>query len=217
MIRIIGHTSAEGTSDSTERSRSRGPTRSPRISKALLAQGLAVATLYVAPIDGVVILKAETAGETTLRINPERTENDRKLNRRVEIDLSGLIRKPPGPPQRPPRSHPHCHGEAGGRSLPLSKAGIVLPTTARFLDPAEQTEAITVFGSSSRFQKILITDGIGAKATTGGPSRKFTLAVKLASGWHVALMMGDVRCWASKPRSVRLIQRAGDAAITAPP
>ena len=213
VIRIIGHTSAEGTVDFNRAlAQSRAEQVTKDLEKALLAQGLTVATLYVTPIDGVVILKAETAGETTLRINPERTENDRKLNRRVEIDLSGLIRKPPGPAPAPANVHTLIAmvKQAIG-SLPLSKAGIVLPTTARFLDPAEQTEAITVYGSSLDFKKILITDGIGAKATTGGPSRKFTLAVKLGSGWHVALMMGDVRCWASKPRSVGLIHELAHA------
>ena len=194
VIRIIGHTSAEGSPESNKAlAQARADQVTKDLESALLSQGLAVATLYVVPIDGVVILQAGSAGETSLRISPERNENDRKLNRRVEIDLSGLFRKPPGPAPAPVTIDTLIKmvKETLG-SLPLSKAGVVLPTTARFLDPAEQAEARKVYGGSLDFTKILITDGLGA----GG--RKFTLAVKLASGgWHVVIMMGDVLCWAN--------------------
>ncbi len=194
VIRIIGHTSAEGSPESNKAlAQARADQVSKDLESALLSQGLAVATLYVVPIDGVVILQAGSAGETSLRINPERNENDRKLNRRVEIDLSGLFRKPPGPAPAPVTIDTLIKmvRETLG-SLPLSKAGVVLPTTARFLDPAEQAEARKVYGNSLDFTKILITDGLGASG------RKFTLAVNLASGgWHVVIMMGDVLCWAN--------------------
>ena len=107
VIRIIGHTSAEGSPESNKAlAQARADQVTKDLENALLSQGLAVATLYVVPIDGVVILQAGSAGETSLRINPERNENDRKLNRRVEIDLSGLFRSRPDPRLRPSQSTP---------------------------------------------------------------------------------------------------------------
>jgi peptidoglycan hydrolase-like protein with peptidoglycan-binding domain len=212
VIRITGHTSGEG---SVEYNRALAQGRADQVTKdlqtALLAQGLAVTTFYLVPIDGVVILQAETAGETKLRVNPERGENDRKLNRRVEIDLSGLVRKPPGPAPAPAKMHELIKvvKETIG-FLPLQKQGIKLPATARFLDPAEQAEAMTIYGGSLDFSKILITDGIGAADASGNP-RPYTLAVTLGGVWYVALMMGDIDCWATKPRSVTLIHELAHA------
>jgi Putative peptidoglycan binding domain len=207
VIRITGHASAE---DTLEFNRALAQGRADQVTKdlekALLAQGVAVATFYVAPIDGVVILQARTAGETKLLINPERGEADRKLNRRVEIDLSGLVRKPPGPAPAPARMHELITAVKDTIGfLPLHKQGIKLPTTARFLDPAEQAEAMKMYGGSLDFSKILITDGIGAN------NRAYTLAVTLGGVWHVVIMMGSVKCWATKPGSVTLIHELAHA------
>ena len=192
VIRIVGHTSNEGSAESNNAlGQARADQVTADLKAALLAQGLSVATFYVAPVDGVVFLRSATAGESTLRIIPERTEEDRKKNRRVEIDSSGLFRKPPGPAPAPAEIDKliaEVRKVLG--SLPLGKAKIVLPTAARFLDPAEQSVAMTVYGGSLDFTKILITDGLGMSG------RMFTVAVQLSTGWYVVMNMGSLQCWA---------------------
>jgi hypothetical protein len=89
--------------------------------------------------------------------------------------------------------------------LPLGTLGIKLPTAARFLDATEQSEAVTIYGSSLDFTKIVITDGLGAS------SRPFTVAVPLASGFHIAMNLGDLCSWASRPRSDTLVHELAHA------
>lgn len=100
VIRIIGHASGEG---SLEVNQKLGQARASQVKadlrKALLSHGLAVGTWYGSPKVGAVLLEASSAGETNLLKRPERTESDRKLNRRVEIDLRGLMRC--GPTEEP--------------------------------------------------------------------------------------------------------------------
>jgi putative peptidoglycan binding protein len=207
VIRIVGHTSSEGSPGGND---ALGQARADRVTDdlkaALLAQGLSVATFFVAPVDGVVFLRAETRGESSLRITPERTEEDRKKNRRVEIDPAALFRKPPGPAPAPAEIDTliaEVRKTLG--SLPLGKAGIVLPTAARFLDPAEQSVAMTEYRGSLDFTKILITDGLGLFGA------KFTVAAQLSTGWHVAMNMGSLRCWAPSPFSASLIHELAHA------
>ena len=106
VIRIIGHASAEG---SPELNRALGQARARQVTedlqKALRSQGLPVGTVG-GPSVGAVILKAESVGEERLLIRPERTENDRKLNRRVEIYLRGLLRCGPTKDPNPWQSYP---------------------------------------------------------------------------------------------------------------
>jgi hypothetical protein len=73
------------------------------------------------------------------------------------------------------------------------------------LDAAEQTEAMTVYGGSLDFTKIVITDGLGFG------NRPFTVAVPLSSGFHVALNLGDVCSWATRRRSEDLIHELAHA------
>jgi peptidoglycan hydrolase-like protein with peptidoglycan-binding domain len=91
-------------------------------------------------------------------------------------------------------------------SLPLLGAtGVKVPTTARFLTADEQREAMTVYGGSLDFTKILISDGLGFQG------RGFTVAVPLTSGSHVVMNMGDVSPWHTKPRSNTLIHELAHA------
>lgn len=95
----------------------------------------------------------------------------------------------------------------------LGVTGVTVPTSARFLTLDEQTEANTVFGESLDFSKILIADG------TGFQDRPFTVAVPLAGGFHVVMLLGDFDPWHTRNRSDTLIhelthawqsQHAGD-------
>ena len=207
VIRVVGHTSSEGSTVSNDAlGQARADQVADDLKAALLAQGLSVSSVFVAPVDGVVFLQAGTRGESSLRVTPERTEEDRKKNRRVEIDPSGLFRKPPGPAPAPAEIDTliaEVRKTLG--SLPLGRAGIVLPTTARFLDPAEQSVAMTEYRGSLDFTKILITDGLGFAGA------KFTVAVQLSTGWHVAMNMGSLRCWAPAPFSASLIHELAHA------
>jgi hypothetical protein len=91
-------------------------------------------------------------------------------------------------------------------SLPfLGATGVKVPTTARFLTPDEQREAMTVYGGSLDFTKILISDGLGFQG------RGFTVAVPLTSGSHVVMNMGDVSPWHTRPRSNTLIHELAHA------
>jgi peptidoglycan hydrolase-like protein with peptidoglycan-binding domain len=207
VIRIVGHTSTEGSTVSNDTlGQARADQVNADLQAALMARGLTVSTFFVAPVDGVVFLHAETRGESSLRISPERTEEDRKKNRRVEIDPSGLFRKPPGPAPAPAEVDTLI-AEVGKTlgSLPLGRTGIVLPTAARFLDPAEQSVAMTEYRGSLDFTKILITNGLGYGGT------KFTVAVQLSTGWHVAMNMGSLRCWAPAPYSATLVHELAHA------
>ena len=73
--------------------------------------------------------------------------------------------------------------------LPLGKAGVVLPSDVRFLDPAEQSEARCVYQESLDFTKILISNGLGFLG------RPFTVAVQVSTGWHVVMNLGDLKTW----------------------
>jgi len=84
-------------------------------------------------------------------------------------------------------------------------AGIKAPTAARFLDMAEQSEAMSVYVGSLDFTKIVLTDGLGFGR------RPFTVAVPLSSGFHVAMNVGDLCSWASRPRSETLIHELAHA------
>lgn len=100
VIRIIGHASGEGSLKvNQELGQARASQVKADLRKALLSQGLPVGTWYGSPKVGAVLLEASSAGETNLFKRPERTESDRKLNRRVEIDLHGLMRC--GPTEEP--------------------------------------------------------------------------------------------------------------------
>ena len=207
VIRIVGHTSTEGSTVSNDTlGQARADQVAADLEAALLAQGLTVSTFFVAPVDGVVFLRAETRGESSLRIKPERTEEDRRKNRRVEIDPSGLFRKPPGPAPAPAEIDTLiAEVRKALGSLPLGRAGIVLPTAARFLDPTEQSVAMTEYRGSLDFTKILITDGLGYGGTN------FTVAMQLSTGWHVAMNMGSLRCWAPAPYSTTLVHELAHA------
>jgi hypothetical protein len=61
---------------------------------------------------------------------------------------------------------------------------VVLPTTLRFPDADEQSEAMTVYGGSLDFTKILISDGLG------GQGRAFTVALPTSVGNFVVLNLG---------------------------
>jgi hypothetical protein len=82
---------------------------------------------------------------------------------------------------------------------------VVVPTAARFLDAAEQSEAMTVYHGSLDFTKILITDSLGFLR------RKFTVAVPLSIGSHVVIIMGDLCSWVTRPRSATLIHELAHA------
>ena len=87
----------------------------------------------------------------------------------------------------------------------LSCSGVVVPTRARFLTSAEQTEARTMYGSSLDFTRIVITDGLGC----GG--RPFTVAVQTAGHWWVAMNMGSLASAATHPASDTLIHELAHA------
>jgi hypothetical protein len=80
-----------------------------------------------------------------------------------------------------------------------------MPTAARFLDSAEQSEVMKIFRGSLDFTKILISDGLGFQG------RGFTVAVPISSGWHVVMLMGDLCSWATRPRSDTLIHELAHA------
>lgn len=91
-------------------------------------------------------------------------------------------------------------------SLPaVVSTAVKLPTAARFLDAAEQSEARTIYGPSLDFTKILIADGLGFQ------KRMSTVAVPLSAGSHVVMMMGDLCGWATRPRSATLIHQLAHA------
>ncbi|WP_227370552.1 S8 family peptidase [Halomonas sp. M20] len=83
--------------------------------------------------------------------------------------------------------------------------GIKAPSRLRFLDPAEQAEARTVYGASLDFSHILITDGLGC----GG--RPFTVAFPVSGDWWIAMNQGSIASFATRPRSDTLIHELAHA------
>lgn len=199
-VRVSGHASSEG---SARRNLELGEARAHKVATdlgaALNAQGVTVVIGTAPATSGVIVITPETRG-ATIPVADNGSAEGRRRNRRTEILLNDLYRQPAGPASAPPEIGRLMQmvGRVLG-SLPLGTTGIVLPTRARFLDPAEQAEAMTVFRGSLDFTKIVITNGLGYNG------RRFTVAVRLSSGWHVALNMGNVGCWASRPRSETLV------------
>jgi outer membrane protein OmpA-like peptidoglycan-associated protein len=204
-ILIAGHTDPSGTDDfnfDLARRRAEEVARELCITLDRMRPGLARQIKF----------ELTSCGERQQKTAPE-------SSRRVEIFLPRTTPPPrPRPPRpRPPRPVPTCPPppaqvppELGViirlvqqllRSLMpvLGPAGVKLPTTARFLNAAEQAEAMKIFGCSLDYTKSLISDGLGFSG------RPFTVAVPLASGFHTVLLVGDVSSWHTSPRSNTLI------------
>ncbi len=139
--------------------------------------------------------EAPIAPAITLARNPGGFDPAAPLAESDHARSARVIAVPSGSPVPPPRPFPvpslppdlRALLDLVGailKALPLGWTGVVAPTDARFLTPAEQATATTVFGGSLDFTKIVITDGLGFQ------SRPFTVAVHMPSGWFVALNQG---------------------------
>ncbi|MFO0887941.1 MAG: LysM domain-containing protein [Isosphaeraceae bacterium] len=74
--------------------------------------------------------------------------------------------------------------------LPVGVVGVKLPTAVRFLDPAEQSEGMRVYGGGLDFTKILLSDGLG------GGGRPFTIVESISVGTFVVMNMGTLGSFA---------------------
>jgi peptidoglycan hydrolase-like protein with peptidoglycan-binding domain len=157
-----------------------------------------------------VTLRPDSRGEA------QPVSTDKTRNRRVEICLLRPPKpkppKPKPPIKPPPPVVPSDLADIIGlvkrilTRLPgLGLTGIKVPTTARFLTAAEQSEAMKVYSGSLDFTKILISDGLGFQG------RPFTVAAPLASGSHVVMNLGDLGSWETRPRSNTLIHELAHA------
>jgi peptidoglycan hydrolase-like protein with peptidoglycan-binding domain len=81
----------------------------------------------------------------------------------------------------------------------LKSAGVVLPTTLRFLNADEQAEAMKVYAGSMDFTKVLLSDGLG------GQGRAFTVALPTSAGTFVVINIG--------PTYLDLVARSGFSAV----
>jgi outer membrane protein OmpA-like peptidoglycan-associated protein len=151
------------------------------------------------------ILRVSSCGES----QPKRTPG---ASRRVELFLHMAHRPPkrPAPKCRPqftlPRQIPLDIDDQlrALQSIDYPGKGLMdflftLPKTLRFLTPAEQCEAMSMFGSSLDFRRILISDGIGFQ------DRPFTVVAPSYAGSMVIMHLGDTKAWDKRPRSPWLI------------
>lgn len=187
-ICVLGHTDPEGTDNYNLQL---GQRRAERV-----AQRLRATLERIKPgMSAAITITADTRGEQ------KRVSREAALNRRVEIYLPATPPRPTPPATVPPDlATLISQVRLILGSLPLGRTGVKLPTSVRFLNAPEQSEAITVFDRSLDFTKILISDGLGFE------ERQFTVAVQLASGWYVVMNLGDLASWASpQGRSKTLI------------
>jgi peptidoglycan hydrolase-like protein with peptidoglycan-binding domain len=135
-----------------------------------------------------------------------------------------VVPVPPSPPVTPPPPRPRVPTEINELLRKINEAlnrihrlipphlrrfipatGIVVPTRARFLTPAEQAEARTIYGASLDFSHIVITNGLGFSG------RGFTVAVRVGADWWVAMNIGSLAPRATRPASDLLIHELAHA------
>jgi outer membrane protein OmpA-like peptidoglycan-associated protein len=208
QVNLIGHADLDLARERREPGfmRTKSLQRAAAVSQALQRQlGAANASRIRWSPDG--------AGATSLAVPSPHTEAERACNRRVEIQLIQGSVTPPTPvpippptlcpaPLLSPSATPPPPSEIGDiihlvrrilGTLPLGSTGILLPSSARFLDAAEQTEVSRIYGGSLDFTKILIADGLGFQG------RQFTVAASVSAGRHVVMLLGDLCSWAPRP------------------
>jgi hypothetical protein len=219
---VVGHASSEGSDEyNFQLGLQRAETLIEKLKEAIRTR---TQSTPFAGLEGRILFFKDSGGEKE-PIADNATEAGRSRNRRVAICLPPLpIVRPPGPSVQPPDAK--CKPPLPTPPVPadmdklirlvrrilsglptrgLGAIGVVLPSVARFLDAEEQREAMSVYGGSLDFTKILITDGLGFRGAA------FTAAVPLSAGFHVAMNLGDLCSWASKPRSHKLIHELAHA------
>ncbi|HEX2093057.1 MAG TPA: OmpA family protein, partial [Longimicrobiaceae bacterium] len=197
-VRVVGHTGPEGSS---AHNAALGLKRASEVRRHLVE----ALERTVPGSSGRVTIVPESRGER------EASSPDPAKRRRVEV----LLPLPEGRPSRTQPSQPRFSQALTPTSPPAVPAGIVAlvgkalgmlpfggvrpPTAARFLDPAEQGVAASVFGGSLDLTRILISDGLGFQ------QRPFTVAVRDSSGWYVVMNLGSLRSWSSRGRDSWLL------------